>query len=122
MIVLGINDGHDSGVCLLKDGREVMCSSEERRINVKNVAGVPARSIEAVFRQTGTRPQDVDLITLTSRIRTVVPNHKPRASLRVLQTLWSAGRTEWGTNFGRWLLPKFRKLDELKKCLAEHGM
>jgi predicted NodU family carbamoyl transferase len=51
MIVLGINDGHDSGVFLLQDGRVPMCSSEERRINVKNVAGVQAQSIDTVFRR-----------------------------------------------------------------------
>ena len=122
MIVLGINDGHDSGVCLLQDGRVLMCSSEERRINVKNVAGVPVQSIDTVFRRTGIQPKDVDLITLTSMIRTVVPTHKPRPSLRLLQMLWSAGRTEWGTQFGRWMLPKFRKMGELKKCLAQLGM
>jgi carbamoyltransferase len=122
MIVLGINDGHDSGVCLLQDGRVLMCSSEERRINVKNVAGVPAQSIDTVIRRTGIQPKDVDLVTLTSMIRTVVPTHKPRPSLRLLQMLWSAGRTEWGTQLGRWMLPKFRKMRELKKCLADRGM
>jgi carbamoyltransferase len=122
MIVLGINDGHDSGVCLLRDGRILMCSSEERRVNVKNVAGVPARSIAAVFERTGIDPKDVDLVTLSSKIRTVVPTHKPRLSLRALQLLWSVGRTEWGTRFGRWLLPKFRRTGALKECLGDLGM
>src|SRR6478672_3052673 len=122
MLVLGINDGHDSGVCLLQDGRVLLCSSEERRINVKNVPGIPANSIAAVFKRTGLSPKDVDLVTLSSRIRTIMPTLKPRPAQRALQVLWSAGRTEWGTNFGRWLLPKLRKMDELKKCLADFGM
>jgi carbamoyltransferase len=122
MLVLGINDGHDSGVCLLQDGRVLLCSSEERRINVKNVPGVPANSIAAVFKRTGLSPKDVDLVTLSSRIRTIMPTLKPRPAQRALQVLWSAGRTEWGTNFGRWILPKLRKMDELKKCLADFGM
>ena len=122
MIVLGINDGHDSGVCLLQDGRLLMCSSEERRINVKNVSGVPMHSIAAVLKRTGINPKDIDLITLSSKIRTIVPSHKPRPALRVLQSLWSLGRTGWGTQFGRWLLPKFRQMKELKQCLAEAGM
>jgi predicted NodU family carbamoyl transferase len=48
MIVLGINDGHDSGVCLLQDGRVLMCSSEERRVKVKDLPGVPVHCIASV--------------------------------------------------------------------------
>ncbi len=122
MLVLGINDGHDSGVCLMQDGRVLLCSSEERRTNVKNIPGVPARSITAVLERTGIDPKDIDLITLSSKIRTIVPTHKPRPALRALQLLWSAGRTEWGTRLGRWLLPKLRRLKDLKQCLAEVGL
>ncbi|MBY0526639.1 MAG: hypothetical protein K2R98_24800 [Gemmataceae bacterium] len=122
MIVLGINDGHDAGVCLLIDGQVLLCSSEERRVNVKNLSGPPCRSIEAVFARSGVDPSDVDLVTLSSRIRTVAPSHRPRPALRMLQLLWSAGRTEWGTRFGRWLLPKFRKIVELRRNLADRGM
>jgi carbamoyltransferase len=122
MLVLGINDDHDSGVCLMQDGRVLLCSSEERRNNVKNASGVPTQSLAAVFERTGIDPSDVDLVTLSSQIRTVVPSRKPEASLRVLQLLYSAGRTEWGTHLGRWLLPKLRRLKDLKKCLADLGM
>lgn len=122
MLILGINDGHDSGVCLMRDGRVLMCSSEERRINVKNVPGVPAHSLRAVLKRTGVEPKDIDLVTLSSKIRTIAPIHKPRPALQALQLLWSAGRTEWGTKVGRWLLPKLRKMKELNKCLADHGM
>ena len=62
MIVLGINDGHDAGVCLMKDGVPVLVSSEERRLNVKNHAGIPTESISAVFKRTGIDPKDVDAI------------------------------------------------------------
>ncbi len=122
MIVLGINDGHDSGVCLLRDGRVVLCSSEERRLNSKNHAGIPAESIAAVFQRGGIDPRQVDLVTLSSRIRTTVPTrgHKPIYS--VLNTLSSLARTEWGTALGRWLLPKLRKRHDLLRCLADHGL
>jgi carbamoyltransferase len=122
MIVLGINDGHDSGACLLRDGRVVLCSSEERRLNSKNHAGVPAQSIAAVLRRSGTDPREVDLVTLSSRIRTTVPTrgHKPIYS--VLNTLSSLARTDWGTALGRWLLPKLRRRHDLLRCLAEHGL
>src|SRR5438552_3366879 len=122
MIVLGINDGHDAGVCLLRDGRDVLCSSEERRINNKNQAGVPEQSIQAVFEHSGIDPKDVDLVTLSSRIRTTVPTrgHKPVYS--VLHLLSSLARSEMATNFGRWLLPRLRKRRDLLRCLADKGM
>jgi carbamoyltransferase len=122
MIVLGVNDGHEAGACLVQDGRVVLYSAEERRTNVKNFAGVPAQSIKAILERSGIRGSEVDLVTLASRIRTIVPTHKPRPALRGMQMLWSLGRTDSGTRLGRWLLPKFRRMEELKVCLAENGM
>jgi carbamoyltransferase len=122
MIILGINDGHDSGVCLMRDGRVVLCSSEERRLNEKNHAGIPAQSIAAVFRRSGIDPRDVDLVTLSSRIRTTVPTRGYKPIYSVLHVLYSLGRTEAGTTLGRWLLSRLRKRKDLLNCLAEHGM
>jgi carbamoyltransferase len=122
MIVLGINDGHDSGVCLLRDGRVVLCSSEERRLNVKNHAGVPEQSIAAVFRRSGIAPQDVDLVALSSLIRTTVPTRGHKPIYTVLHLLSSLGRTQWGTSLGRWLLSRLRRRHDLLRCLAGHGL
>lgn len=122
MIVLGINDGHDSGACLVKDGRVLLVSNEERRNNKKNAVGVPRLSVRALFDRSGIRPQDVDLVTLSSRIRTIPPTHKKTAGLAVMKVLWSAGRTQWGTDFGRWLLPKLRNMAELNAFLKEAGL
>jgi predicted NodU family carbamoyl transferase len=94
MIVLGINDGHDAGVCLMQDGRVLLVSSEERRLNVKNHAGIPVESIKAVFRQTGIDPKDVDLITLSSKIRTTFPTKQPKPIYKVLHFLTWLARTE----------------------------
>jgi carbamoyltransferase len=122
MLVLGINDGHDSGVCLMRDGRVVLCSSEERRLNVKSHPGIPEQSIAAVFRRSGIDPRDVDLITLSSCIRTTVPTRGHKPIYTVLNTLSSLARTEWGTALGRWLLPRLRRRADLMRCLAEHGL
>ncbi|HEV3115479.1 MAG TPA: carbamoyltransferase C-terminal domain-containing protein [Gemmataceae bacterium] len=122
MIILGINDGHDSGVCLLRDGQIVLCSSEERRLNIKNHAGIPEQSIAAVFTRTGISPADVDLVTLSSCIRTTVPTRDYKPIYSVLNLLSSLGRTEWGTRLGRWLLTRLRKRKDLLHCLAQHGM
>jgi carbamoyltransferase len=122
MIVLGINDGHDAGVCLLRDGRVVLCSSEERRVNSKNFAGVPVQSIAAVFRRSGIDPREVDLIALSSRIRTTVPTRGDKPIYTVLNLLSSLARTQWGTSLGRWLLSRLRKRRELLACLADMGL
>jgi carbamoyltransferase len=122
MIVLGINDGHDAGVCLMANGRVLMVSSEERRLNLKNFAGIPQESIKAVFRRTGIDPKDVDLVTLSSMIRTTFPTrgHKPIYS--VLHLLTSLARSEWATSAGRWLLPKLRKRGDLLRCLTDMSL
>jgi predicted NodU family carbamoyl transferase len=48
MLVLGINYGHDFGIWLLQDGRVLMCSSEERRVKLKDLTGVPVHCIASV--------------------------------------------------------------------------
>jgi carbamoyltransferase len=124
MIVLGINDGHDAGACLIRDGRLVLYSAEERRRNIKNYAGVPTESIAQLFKRTGIAPKDVDLIALSSKIRTTFPtkdNEKKRI-YPVLTAMAYFGRSEWATNAGRWLLSKVRKRKELLACLAEYGL
>jgi carbamoyltransferase len=122
MIILGINDGHDAGVCLMKDGRPLLVSVEERRINAKNHAGVPIESIKAVFQRTGVDPKDVDLITLSSKIRTTFPTKNPKPIYKVLHVLTSLARSEWATTLGRKILPMMRKRKELLECLASHGL
>ena len=122
MIVLGINDGHDAGVCLVKDGRVLLVSAEERRLNVKNYAGVPEQSLRAVFRRTGVDPRDVDLVAPSSKIRTTFPTRGHKPIYTVLHALTWMARTKAATDLGRWLLPKIRKRKEMLRCLADLGM
>jgi carbamoyltransferase len=122
MITLGINDGHDAGVCLMQDGKVLLVSNEERRRNSKNFAGVPTESIRTVFDKTGISPKDVDLITLSSMIRTTFPTRGHKPAYSVLHFLTPFARTEFATNVARWLLPKIRKRAELMKGLADFGL
>ena len=122
MIVLSINDGHDAGACLLKDGQILLVSNEERRVNLKNHAGIPERSIRAMFDRTGVNPQDVDLIALVGTIRNSVPKLGQKPTYSVMHTITSLARSEWATNVGRWLLPKFRKRADLLRCLSDIGL
>lgn len=124
MIVLGINDGHDAAACLVRDGKLVLYSAEERRRNVKNYAGVPTESIAGLFKRTGIAPKDVDLVALSSKIRTLVPTRESQQTrtYSALTALSSLARSEWATNAGRWLLSRIRRRKELLECLAESGM
>lgn len=122
MIVLGINDGHDAGACLLQDGRLLLYSAEERRRNVKNYAGVPTESVAALFARTGVSPKDVDLVALSSRIRTTFPTRGRKKIYSVMNALSFVARSEWATNAGRWLLSRVRKRKELLECLSGYGI
>lgn len=122
MIVLGINDGHDAGVCLFKSGQVVLCSSEERRVNQKNYAGVPTSSLVEVFEQTGINPEDVDLVTLSSLIRTTVPSAQEKPIHKVLRPLWSLARSEPATRIGRQILRRVRRQRALLQHLQQIGL
>lgn len=122
MIVLGIHDGHDAGACLVQDGKILCVSSEERRRNSKNYAGVPERSIEAVLGFAGVRPADVNLVALAGTIRNLKPTRTERPIHRVLRAMYSVARSEVATTIGQWALSKIRKRGELLNYLASSGL
>jgi carbamoyltransferase len=122
LIVLGIHDGHDGGVCLLRDGQIVLCSSEERRRNIKNYPGVPERSLVEVLKRSGIKPQEIDLIALSGRIRTTVPTRGYKPIYTVLGLFAHLGRTELTTSLGQWLLAKMRRRKDLLAFLSTIGL
>jgi carbamoyltransferase len=66
ILVLGINDGHDAGAALIKNGQVVAAVQEERLNNVKHFSGVPEKSIFEVFNIAKAHPCEVSLIALVS--------------------------------------------------------
>jgi carbamoyltransferase len=122
MIILGINDGHDASACLIQDGRLICYSAEERRLNIKNYAGIPKASINAILKKTAINPRDIDAVALSSKIRTTVPTrgHKPIYS--ILNFMSTMARSETATNIGRCLLSHLRRRKELLTWLAENNM
>lgn len=122
MIVLSIHDGHDSGVCLLRDGRELWCSSEERRTNQKNHPGIPVQSLQAVFKASGILPGEVDLVAVVGRIRNTVPTYGHKPIFSILNLLSSFARSEAATNLGQAILRRIRRRKELLATLAGMGL
>jgi carbamoyltransferase len=64
VIVLGISETHCATAAVLRDGEIVGCASEERFSRLKNDAGYPRRAVEALLRELGLTPGDLDRVVL----------------------------------------------------------
>ena len=64
MIVLGVNDSHNSSACLYQDGRIIAAVGEERLRRVKNWAGFPEKALLECLRIAGRRMEDVDYFAM----------------------------------------------------------
>src|SRR5215813_4781528 len=64
MIVLGITETHCATAAILRDGAIVGCASEERFTRLKNDAGYPRLAVDALLRELGLTPRDIDLVAL----------------------------------------------------------
>ncbi len=68
IVVLGINDGHDAGAALVKNGDVIAAVQEERLNNIKHYTGLPEKSIMTVFKIANIDPSEISLISLFSFI------------------------------------------------------
>ena len=119
MLVLGINDGHNSGAALIEDGRVAAAISEERLKNIKNYSGVPGLTIKKVFDISGLLPQDVDVIAIVSLNRTYAPLKETPLRVRIFEkTSPFVHRHTFSKLYVR-ILHKFRSMKELSKILEE---
>ena len=64
MIVLGITETHCATAAILRDGAIVGCASEERFTRLKNDAGYPRLAVDALLRELGLTPRDIDVVAL----------------------------------------------------------
>jgi carbamoyltransferase len=122
MIILGIHDGHDAGVCLLRDGKVVYAFCEERRRNVKNYSGVPELSIREALKRSGTDPKDVDLVAISGTIRTHAMTADRQPKYRLMSHAYRLARSEWATKLGQRILSKMARRQELYDFLKTVGL
>ena len=81
MYILGINAFHgDSSACLLKDGRVICATEEERFRRIKHWAGFPSQAIKFCLEDAGISINDVDYVTISR-------NPKANFSKKILHTL-----------------------------------
>ncbi len=72
MIILGVNDGHDCGAVLVKDGRMIYAVNEERLSRVKMDSGFPYKSIEAVFENCNIDPKNINYVAVGNITKTTI--------------------------------------------------
>src|SRR3989344_4709091 len=77
MIILGINDSHDSGAAIIKDGKIVAAINEERLNRIKLPWGFPTLSIKEVFKVSKINPNDVDAIAVAVKYSKFMPRSYP---------------------------------------------
>ena len=67
MIVLGINEDHNSSCAIVTDGKVVFAQSEERITRIKNDVGYPYLSIEEGLKQTGIKKEQIDWVVFSAK-------------------------------------------------------
>jgi len=67
VIVLGISETHCATAAILRDGAIIGCASEERFTRLKNDAGYPRLAVDALLRDAGLQPAQIDLVALAGR-------------------------------------------------------
>lgn len=103
--VLGIDDGHDASVAVVKNGRVVAALAEERLRNIKHFAGVPQMGISEVLKTAQIDPQDIDLIAI--------------AGYNIVQLVGSAKRThKLGSRIVR-VSPIMERFDSLRRVAVK---
>lgn len=94
MIILGINDGHNSSASLYEDGRLVAAQSEERLRRVKNWAGFPEKAMGECLRIAGRRLEDIDFAALAS-VGGPFPCHSREEIIAMYRNGVDAGAKYW---------------------------
>lgn len=64
MRILGINDGHDSGVCFMDDGKIIYAANEERFARKKFYWGFPHLALKNLFEFTRIDPNSIDHVAI----------------------------------------------------------
>ncbi|MBN2566809.1 hypothetical protein JXB02_01830 [Candidatus Woesearchaeota archaeon] len=122
VVVLGINDGHNAGAALVRDGAVVAAVQEERLNNTKNYSGVPKRAIHEVYRIAKVHPHDTDVIAMVSLNRTYAPlkemPFRVKAFLRLSPFIHSHAFVRWYVAF----LHRFRPMREVHDELQRLGI
>lgn len=95
MIILGVNDGHNSSACLLIDG-EIKCAiAEERLSREKNHFGYPKKSVEFILDYCKISKNDIDRVAMSSKHFIPSYYYVKRNSKLSIQDYWKEQTDYW---------------------------
>ncbi len=66
MIILGLNQSHNAGAAIIKDEKILSVINEERLNGIKNYWGFPFLSLNAVIKQAGVLPSQIDKVAIAN--------------------------------------------------------
>lgn len=95
MIVLGINDGHNSSASLIIDGKLTCSIAEERISREKNHFGFPENAIKCVLEYSGVSIKDVDKIAMSSKHFLPAYYYVSRNSQLSIKDYWKEQTDYW---------------------------
>jgi carbamoyltransferase len=121
IIVLGINDGHDAGAALIRNGEVLAAVQEERLNNIKHFAGIPEKSILEVFNIAKVNPNEVSLIALLGYDpiqEDDLKSIRTEALLRLSRLIHSDSYIRFYNNYKR----KYRNLSKFTRIFERLGL
>ena len=95
MVILGINDGHNSSAALIIDGKLKCAIAEERISRQKNHYGFPGNAIKCVLKYAGLENKDIDKIAMTSKHLPPTYFYTSRNSKLSIQDYWKEQKEFW---------------------------
>ena len=122
VIILGINDGHNAGAALVKDGEVIAAVQEERLCNVKNFSGVPELAIKEVFKIAKIHPYDINVIAMVSLNRVYAPLKEMPLRVKLFTRLSPLLHGHSFSSFYVKVLHKFRPMQKLNKIFSGLGI
>jgi carbamoyltransferase len=107
MIVLGISETHCATAAVLRDGRVIGCASEERFSRLKNDSGYPRLAVDALLRELGIAPAEIDVVALAGAraaakewLNRVL--HDPEYIREYYGVAWPSSRRTLGKRIRKW--------------------
>lgn len=103
---------HNSGVALLKNGEIIFASDEERFTRIKNESSFPFNALNAMFEETGIRPEQINYVAM--------PDRKPIWQLRKIIKYIVKTYFETGVFASNYLRESLKRTLQLKRVLPDN--
>ena len=95
MIILGVNDGHNSSACLLVNGELKCAIPEERLSREKNHFGYPKKAIDYILNYCGITSCQIDRVAMTSKHFIPAYYYVKRNSQLTIKDYWKEQTDYW---------------------------